>query len=334
MKNSEKNKVYRYQKFLKAQGLYSGPLDGIWGPKTQKGYEEFLKKQNSNKNEDASEKSDSSSIKSPTESKKLIPKTAKQENDSTQAKKPQPKPQVKPQVKTEPKESSAKEVGFLETISNLFSKNSKSSKNEPRLNNMDAINKYMPTTQGRYTVVDKQNNKVYLYDNGKLIGTDTAVLGSFKGDGYTITKDEKDWKNKARQTGAGIFSVGEVRDMYGLPGIALRDSNGKYVTEALHRNLGGGKRGDRGYDGSGGCVRTNLIPKKAGEGWYQKGDSVIVLPEMEGNYVYFDPRSKSFRTEFTNVPKTVQHDGFNQVELLYNHANAPQYSWYDPRSWF
>lgn len=198
--------------------------------------------------------------------------------------------------------------------------------------NMAAVNKYMSNTTGRYTVVDKNSSNVYLYDNGKLIGQDRARLGTFKGDGYTVTTDEKDWQGKARQTGAGIFTVDEVQDMYGLPGVRLYTSSGDYTSEALHRNLNGGKDGDR-KQGSGGCVRTNLIPKKAGEGWYQPGDSVIVLPEMEGNIVYYDEGDKKFKTHFTNMPQTVQHPGgYREVELSYN--QTPKTVWYNPGTWF
>lgn len=223
--------------------------------------------------------------------------------------------------------------------SELAWQNYQSKNNQPvqrKLTNMQAVTTYMPQTTGKYTVVDKASGKVYLYENGKLIGEDNATLGSFKGDGYTVTKDEKDWKNKARQTGAGIFTVRNITDMYGDKGIQLNTANGRITSEALHRNLGGGKDGDR-KQGSGGCVRSDIVPQMARRGWYSKGDSVIVVPELQGNSIKFDQNSGKFYTNFTNMPQSVRHPGgYNEVKLQYNQADRPTQPivWYDPTTWF
>lgn len=183
--------------------------------------------------------------------------------------------------------------------------------------NMNAVKLHMGETKGNYTIVDKVNSTIYFYSNGKCTGYTWALMSSNIGDGYTVSKVGMDESEKARTSGCGVYTVSKItpRLYNNEPCVHLHNAKGKVVSTALHGPAGGKVRGTRRGGGSAGCPRLPAGKMKSlvKSGFFHVGDSVIIIPEEDGNFIYFE------NGKFHTVIKNRQQAEMNaDLDIQYN----------------
>ena len=143
-----------------------------------------------------------------------------------------------------------------------------------------------------YAVVDKKNNTLSIYNKDKLISSYPVTLGSNVGDGM-LPLNARYLSDTPRTTGAGVFTL-HGRNTSAYPGnepmYTMRSDSIGPVAQAIHSpaNLTNrreffktGKKGRISF----GCISTDtgIMKKLYKDKTLQTGDSVYVLPEIEGN---------------------------------------------------
>lgn len=143
-----------------------------------------------------------------------------------------------------------------------------------------------------YAVIDKKNNTLNIYNKDKLISSYPVTLGSNVGDGM-LPLNARYLSDTPRTTGAGVFTL-HGRNTSAYPGnepmYTMRSDSIGPVAQAIHSpaNLTNrreffktGKKGRISF----GCISTDtgIMKKLYKDKTLQTGDSVYVLPEIEGN---------------------------------------------------
>lgn len=195
--------------------------------------------------------------------------------------------------------------------------------NKPK--NMQAIinHKVSQGVTEPYIIVDKANNMMYRMQGDKILEKQEITTGRNQGDGYQILPSingKASYKDVPGTTGAGIFTADPKPTSPYLnkePMFFLND-NGNFTSMAIHApatndravllNNGNPKDNRASY----GCIspKSGTLTR-----WYKnkllnKGDSVYVLPEMKGNYIY--ENNGKLETYFGNNNPTV-YKNWDQV---------------------
>lgn len=143
-----------------------------------------------------------------------------------------------------------------------------------------------------YAVIDKKNNTLSIYNKDKLISSYPVTLGSNVGDGM-LPMNAKYLSDTPKTTGAGVFTLRGISASHypgNEPYYVMRSDSIGPVAQAIHSpaNLTSrreffktGKKGRISF----GCISTDtgIMKKLYKDKTLQTGDSVYVLPEIEGN---------------------------------------------------
>ena len=180
---------------------------------------------------------------------------------------------------------------FIDNITNsIGSEPIQDSKNTNLQAIFDHKNKY--NVDENYAVVDKKNNTLSIYNKDKLISSYPVTLGSNVGDGM-MPISAKYVGDSPKTTGAGVFTL-HARSSSPYPGhepyYTMRSDSIGPTAQALHSpaNLTSrreffrtGKKGRISY----GCVSTDsgIMKQIYKDKTLRTGDSIYVLPEVEGN---------------------------------------------------
>lgn len=181
-----------------------------------------------------------------------------------------------------------------------------------------------------YVVIDKKNNKMYYMQGDKTLETHEITRGLNVGDGYRpFNKETPYYGDLPQQTGAGIFTVAPFNHSPYLghePMFRLR-ANGQKTSMAIHspasidrlNRLNNGNDDDNRV--SYGCISptTGVLKRWYNDKLLNNGDSVYIIPETVGNYIYEDENGK-LTTHFGGInPLTYTAKGIRH-NLLYNRS--------------
>ena len=179
--------------------------------------------------------------------------------------------------------------------------------------NLQAIINHKKTNKvnNPYIVIDKQNGTMSVYRGDSLLAKHEVSLGRNIGDGTTILSkdadsDKTDWSAASGRTPAGIFTIADAAPespyLGKEPIYRLQYENGTRTGTAIHSpasksRLDALKKGNKRL--SYGCVSPypGVLKGLYDSKTIQQGDSVYILPETEGNYIYQD--NGKLKTHFT-----------------------------------
>lgn len=147
-----------------------------------------------------------------------------------------------------------------------------------------------------YIVVDKKKNLMSVYKKDQLLNQYEVTTGAQKGDGWYPLENNKSYWKQPMTTGAGIFTVRPTRSSkyLGKEPMLMLYAGDVRTTAAIHSpatlarksllNNGNAEDNRASY----GCISPNcgVIKGFRENRLINRGDSVYVLPESEGNYIY------------------------------------------------
>ncbi len=187
-----------------------------------------------------------------------------------------------------------------------------------KLSQIDLIRKYhldhdAKIKCNKYAIVDKNNNKIQIYkSSGEKIFDVEVLLGAIKSDQKTKFLNY-DLKTSNRTTGAGIYTLGEIRNQnpyytenYGGNLYSLNNQDGtEEKALAIHQvpiNLS--SRNKLLNDGNpnnnratGGCINLKKQDFEKLRNLMGPGCQVYVLPEEEGNRIVLKNDKLNFTTD-------------------------------------
>lgn len=197
-----------------------------------------------------------------------------------------------------------------------------------------------------YIIIDKANNMMYRMQGDKILEKQEVTSGLFPGDGYNTfeyfpdpknsEKPQPNWRGMPRTTGAGIFTVkSQPTSDYEITGGLSHEpmfqllDNGKITGLAIHQpaskdraallNNGNPKDNRASY----GCISPKSGTTTR---WYKNklvndGDSVYILPEMKGNYIYQNGNGK-LETYYSNQNPLVYTNSWDKIprQFKYNRS--------------
>jgi LysM repeat protein len=205
-----------------------------------------------------------------------------------------------------------------------------------KLSDLSKIVSYHKSTPNEiYSVVDKKNSKLLIYQGDKLLKSFEVGTGQNPGDAQTVTKvvnGKTNWDSGNKSTGAGIYTVSNVDPSsdayYGLPSFNLKNEQGIEVATSIH----GTPKGRRKYFNnntltdnrmSNGCVNGKCQDLPEMYNYLTEGTKIYILPEDKGNSFEIvdgkpvfrvDPKnSKKYESYIDSKGKTQKGQGVNRT---------------------
>jgi|GEM_PF-5980729 len=185
-----------------------------------------------------------------------------------------------------------------------------------------------------YIIVDKKANRMKLMKGNNVVGDWEVITGFNKGDGYRgFTENTPYYSSLPRQTGAGIYTV-SPRTQSAYPGFGANPNEPLYflmdgstnTSMAIHAPagkqraslLGNGNRADN--RASFGCISPNVgvLDYIFNNNLISRGDTVYILPEEKGNYIWEDPSTGKLSTVYSNQNPSAYKLGNKDIPLFYN----------------
>lgn len=222
------------------------------------------------------------------------------------------------------------------------------------LTNMDAITKFK-TINGvtePYYIIDKQNSQLFKMQGDKVLAKTDIMHGlNTSSDGFTrLTKNAKgvDYNNQTNlmSTGAGVWTIGnnfpyeggraynlrrtvnagepyyQANDMFGAkqPIKTYNTKTQVQEAQAIHpmsefrqKDFKNGVRNK-----SFGCI--NVQPDVLKQLNPQKGDSVYIIPGVEGNYMYVDTKDNHIKTHYSDTNNQKDNSNYGK-KFHFNNIN-------------
>ena len=194
----------------------------------------------------------------------------------------------------------AREMGY--TVDVNSGTISKQAKITPQLTGLDAIvnHKVNYGVQDPYIVVDKANNLMQIMRGKDVLERHEVTTSLNKGDGWYPLAGHAGLPNMPRTTGAGVYTLRGVpkseypRDRDKKEPMFFLYAGDANSTMAIHEPVNAVRRSlfenNNVFDNrvSYGCIspKSGVVGRLYNDKVIQTGDSVYVLPEVPGNYMY------------------------------------------------